>query len=62
MNKQDTDDVESDDQELSDFHRDYLIRYMEVELERQERASASFLKERASRLVPAALKAPQNQS
>jgi hypothetical protein len=35
-----------EEQELSDFHKDFLIRYMEVELKRQERVSQNFLRER----------------
>jgi ABC-type proline/glycine betaine transport system substrate-binding protein len=42
-------EVEAVENELSDFHRDYVMRYMEHEQRKQERASAGFLKERASR-------------
>jgi hypothetical protein len=31
---------------LSDSHRDYLIRYIEYELQRQEKVSKTFLQER----------------
>ena len=54
--------IEADEQELSDFHKDFLIRYMQVELERQERASASFLKKRADALEPQGRKRPHNRS
>jgi hypothetical protein len=43
------DHVESDDQVLSDFHRDFLIRYMEYESRRQELVSDRFLRERKLR-------------
>jgi hypothetical protein len=62
MIEREIDNAESDDQELSDFHKDFLMRYMEVEIERQERASASFLSRRASSLVPSSVKASHNQS
>lgn len=35
------------EQDLSDFHKDFLVRYMEIELKRQQLASDMFLKNRA---------------
>lgn len=54
--------AEIDDQGLSDFHRDYLMRYMEHEQRKQERTSASFRKERADALDAERIKASHNQS
>jgi hypothetical protein len=45
----DNKETEAAENELSEFHRDYLIRWMEYELKRQERTSESFQKERADR-------------
>ena len=32
---------------LSDAHRDYMLRYIQYELERQERVSEQFLEEKS---------------
>jgi hypothetical protein len=45
-------DHEDERATLSDFHRDYLVRYLEFELERQQKVSESFLKERLKLLAP----------
>lgn len=38
--------IERDDRDcLSDSHRDYLLRYIQYELERQEQTSDRFLRE-----------------
>ena len=37
-------------QGLSDFHRDYMRRYVECELRRQEKVSEAFLRERSVQL------------
>jgi hypothetical protein len=43
--------IETDERDvLSACHRDYMVRYVEFELERQERVSKSFLQERFKRL------------
>jgi hypothetical protein len=40
-------EVNQDDRDcLSDSHRDFMLRYVEYELEKQEQASKSFLRER----------------
>lgn len=41
---------DTEQQDLSDFHRDFLVRYMEVELKKQELASDRFLRERTHRV------------
>jgi hypothetical protein len=42
--------IETDERDcLSDSHRDYMQRYVEYELEKQEQASKSFLRERFKR-------------
>jgi hypothetical protein len=57
------DRVETDERDtLSECHREFMARYVEFELLRQERASESFLKRRASALVPSSVKASHNQS
>jgi hypothetical protein len=40
-----------EEQELSDFHKDFLIRYMEVELKRQERVARNFLREQNNNIT-----------
>jgi hypothetical protein len=39
--------IEIDERDLlSDSHRDYMVRYVEHELQRQEKVSKTFLQER----------------
>jgi hypothetical protein len=52
MDSTDTDDRDT----LSESHKDYMIRFVQYELQRQERVSQRFLKERASRMEPSSLK------
>jgi hypothetical protein len=58
----DEEEIETGENELSDFHRDYLMRYMKYEQRKQERASEIFQKERADELDAQRLKASHNQS
>jgi hypothetical protein len=43
--------MEIDDQGLSEFHRDFLMRYMEHELRKQELVSDRYLRERSIELM-----------
>jgi hypothetical protein len=56
--------IESDERDtLSESHKSFMLRYVEWELLRQERVSASFLKHRADAHWKLKLiKVPQNQS
>ena len=36
---------------LSDSHRDFMLRYVEYELEKQEQAAKTFFRERSKRLA-----------
>jgi hypothetical protein len=53
MDSTDTDDRDT----LSESHKDYMIRFVQYELQRQERVSQRFLKERADALEAEAPKA-----
>jgi hypothetical protein len=62
MNEQES---ERDDQGLSEFHRDYIRRWMEYELRSQQVSSDRYLSERKLRRDASDLKqikVPQNRS
>jgi hypothetical protein len=50
-----TEEKYTEAQELSDFHKDFLIRWMDWEWKRQELVSDAFLRERS--VEPKSLKA-----
>jgi hypothetical protein len=42
-----TEEKYPEEQELSEFHKDFVIRWMDFELKRQQLVSDAFLKERS---------------